>query len=352
MKYLFASVSLVILFWVAGCGGNNDTSSSSGVSTTPQTPEQAVPAQTNPRDSILDILHAYYESLEAEQIDETHFFASTVEKFYGQENQSREVIGDIIRKGFDQVEGREVALDEQTLVVSLGAGGEMVAEFGGDVKLTRSADNSMVEERFQNRVTFSPKYKILKYETLEALTPKAAQRSANAPGIEASGEAYQQAEALMDILSSGDFSSANVMVHPDKGFYYLYRPGAYDVLRACKNFKEIFEVSDWLESQFKTNTCKLEAGAIPDFDCESFSKEGCFLSDVNNYSRASDIMKGTNEAELTTYDAGDIEEVKNLEATIKVQVLDTDLRIALYFGQIDGEWYLLVMDTASYDCSA
>ena len=98
--------------------------------------------------------------------------------------------------------------------------------------------------------------------------------------------------------------------------------------------------------------CDLQEAAVPKYDCDSWSKEGCFIASKNNYVGISELMKTLQEYDYGEYDAKQINHAKQVEQLISKEIVITEAWMGMFFGNIKGKWYLLVLDAASYDCSA
>lgn len=298
-------------------------------------------------ESIQDILENYYSALEDENIDEAQFFAPTVKKFYNQVNQNREKIGQSIRNGFQAVENRSISFDPNSLEVTTNNDG-FVAEFEGEVSFIRSSDKSTNQEQFRNRVGFDKNFKIISYEAVDINRPNIARQLSPA-----SRDAIA-ASTLMKAFVSGDKSMLDKFIHPELGLYYVTHPGAMDNVEWCQKIDQVLNnrLTPYASTRLEKLDCELQFESLPEFDCDKFSKEGCFMDEVSGYGATSKLMQTLIEADLGKFSADDIAKARRIESFISRQMVATSALTALYLGEIDGKWYLLVVDTASYDCSA
>lgn len=155
-------------------------------------------------------------------------------------------------------------------------------------------------------------------------------------------------------IKEENWNRASSFIHPDYGFFYTYRPGAYD---AYNYYHSIYELKDSpglilrkLKS-LKPGTYKFEK--LPKFNCDGFDKEGNFISGEFNYTQPSEIVKIQEELLSTKNTKKQNERIRNLESKVKRYVLFTKSAIVGFaVGKIDGNWYLLVLDNCTYDCSA
>ena len=56
--------------------------------------------------------------------------------------------------------------------------------------------------------------------------------------------------------------------------------------------------------------------------------------------------------ELSSLSEAQISAARRAEGLVELQLVQTEQALSLLFGQIEGEWYLLVVDAAIFDCSA
>lgn len=294
--------------------------------------------------AITEKLRAYYDALEQEEMDESLYFAPTVEAFYSQKNQNREKIGEIIRSGFEGIVERKIILDERSYQFSETENGYAL-EFEGFAQVRRKGDAEAKTESFRNRFVFDENYQIVEYGP--ALQAKNLKVDAQ-PHKAAAGSVKR----FLDALSVLNYEEANTFIHPEVKLRYLTRPGAYDVIYTLKSLQEVTEYSPWMTEVFQGINCELELEAVPSFDCEAFDKEGCFLDKITDYDRLLVNMQALEEAELNTFTQSEMNAAAEAQQYVQVQFTHTDQTIALFFGNIDGKWYLLVLDRAIYDCSA
>ena len=328
-----------------GCGDKNEQTTTTP---DPQAPDVAPVSEemTEARRSIEGKLIAYYADLSQEKMDETRYFAPLVEQFFNSRQVERASVGASIRSGFANLDDREIYIDAKTLAIRQ-EGERYVAEFSGQQSFIRASDRQKVEEKFSNRVTFNEDFQIVRYESIDAQVSS----SRMAPQQTAQGAV----NGLVKALEGGNKEAAQAFIHPEMGFYYLTHPGAMDAIAHCYTIDDM--ISDPLTAYMKERLLNLRCSpreeALPSFDCDRFSKQGCFLAKITEkYQRVSFLMIALNEVELGEFSPADIQSARKLEQAVSLQLLDTTVPVAFYFGEIDGSWYLLVVDIASYDCSA
>ena len=293
-------------------------------------------------------LLAYYNDLAREQIAVEDYYAPIVGRFFNAKDLPREQVGQSLARGFEAVEDRSISLDPQSLIVRPVAGG-FEAEFGGSMRFVRSADGSPQAQTFRNRVVFDRQYQIISYESLDTAPQPGTREVAPA----AAGGPDAAAKIILAEFGSGRIVRSKQYIHPEKGFYFLTHPGAVHVPYRCTQIEEIYAKAPWLKDGMKLAAAP-QPGPLPDFDCgDLFSKSGCFMARIDApYDAISSLMGTLHELELGRYEADVIAQAREVEQYVTHQLVDTEAAVAFYFGQIDGAWYLLVIDIGTYDCSA
>ncbi len=310
------------------------------VAADPSLSDEATAAQ----EAIVARLRQYYDDLENKQLDESQYFAPVVEVFYSQKNQSREKIGQIIRSGFENIIERKITMDERSYRFSQ-SGDQYVLEFEGFTRIRRKGENGEKTESFNNRFVFNSDYQIIEYGP--ALQAKNMERMA-APQEAAVADISRFLQALSEL----DFEQADSYIHPELKLRFITRPGAYDVIYELTSLKEVIEFSTWMKDAFQAMDCEIALEAMPQYDCEDFSKEGCFLDEVKEFDRLVSNMQALSEAELNSFTQGQMNDAVEVQQAVQLQFANTSQTTAMFFGNIDGKWYLLIIDKALYDCSA
>ncbi|MCI3939180.1 hypothetical protein MQX03_18560 [Chryseobacterium aahli] len=185
---------------------------------------------------------------------------------------------------------------------------------------------------------------------------------------------------IVKYYNAKDFTKLNKLINPNLGIYFIYRIGTVDLWKndkqicvssSCKN--EI-SVPYWYREaiskqktghNFKLDTVKTDVV----IECDSISKKGLFF--VNN-KKAAELLSNTIENYIISISYDNTEESKKDIAKFKqeikpIQNWERDSRrIVLsyktednYFGntfifyvtEIEGRWYLSIIDFVSTDCS-
>ncbi|MEZ4830125.1 MAG: hypothetical protein R3C61_28150 [Bacteroidia bacterium] len=338
------AISFFFLFFVLfGCK-EKPTENEKNSTGTPVTTDNS-PSAATPKEKISGILIAYYSDLSAKTLDESRYFAPTLKKFFKAENISREDAAKSIRNGFKSVENRSINLNGQSLQV-IPAGEGFIAEFSGTSSYTPSGKTERVDQPFSNRVTFDKDFLITSYEAID--NTAALNREAGDSNTQMAA-----ARAILEAVKTGKPEKALPYIHPDMGFWLLTQPGAVSVPYACGSLNDVYNYAPWLKKGIENLDLQPAQEKLPDFDCgDLFSKQGCFMDKTSGYQGISGLMGSLRELQLGNYTDEQISDAASLEKYVSVAIVDTDANIGFMLGQIDGKWYLLIMDMASYDCSA
>lgn len=345
----------LLIFSLSSCGdektSNNPPSEQAG-KTSPQA--ETKDDETIAKEKIEDILSSYYTDLAAEKLDEDKYFAPELDQFFSSKSIAREKVGKSIRNSFDAIEDRHITFDPRTLRVEKTSKG-YVTEFKGESIHTRSEDGQTVNSSFNNQVSFNEDFKIIAYgdkkdnsaQTTRALPPKA-------ESLTAIQQSQSMAKEVLKEFKTGAFNKTQSYIHPKYGFYLIGQPGAYSVPYHLRSFDEVFKKAPWLEKGTDMYQ-DLKSESIPTFTCEGdnyFDKNGCFIEESGNYTSLTNLMKALRQAEFDDFGPEVVSKASNIERLVKIEVVETKSGTAFYYGEEAGKWYLLVIDMASYNCSA
>lgn len=305
--------------------------------------EQPLTAEQQSKLKATQTLQAYYQALEAENLDPNQFFAPIVEQFFNSANLTPAQIGEMLNAGFSNSENRKVSLQMDAMEFQPTPDGGYVAIFDGEQSYVRTMDRSEVSESFRNQVTFNSDFKIVAYQSLTASGRGVGQR---ALGVTAVGP------MLIEKLRAGQADVINNYIDPKRGLIFVVQPGAFRTPYFVRTAEDMFAAQSVLKNK-ASFSCAVKLEAIPSFSCEEgFSKEGCFLGSISDFKGFSELMKALNDSGAGQYDAAELAKAAELEGFISMKLVDTKSGISLYFGQIDGQWRLLAVDTAEYECAA
>ncbi len=343
----------LLLIVIAACTSKTPTRQSDQVETQEEIDSISTEQPINTQDlkgNIKDILLSYYQDLSNERLSEEKYFANNLEYFFGKTDVPREEVAQSIKNGFSEIEDRIIQLDLASLTVTP-LNDEIVAEFSGQVQFKRTKEQTVVNESFYNRVTFNQELQIVRYESLDS------QQATERTSPQNLRESSDPSNAVKDFLAAwkkGDTEKIQSYIYAQTGFYYITRPGAMDAIYSGQAFDEVFEkaYTSWTPELLRNASCDPQLEDLPEYDCESFSKTGCFIASVDDYQRVSYLMKVLKENDLGKFPVNEIDKAREIEAYISHQVLITNSAMSMCWGKINDQWYILVLDIASYDCSA
>ena len=348
----YLPITLLIGILLFGCQqGQSERSSeiSDGISADATAGfENAQESLSDKKQAISSILLSYYQDLEAEKISINEYYAPTVSTFFKQKDLPRSEIKTIINRGFESVEDRRIRLDQNSLVLTRISGGYEVI-FEGDLSFM-NAKGDQVAETFKNKVIFNDDLQITSYESLGNDRQVAPRTNSVAQASPSDASVLP----LLKALKNNDYTAVQEFIHPELGYYYITRPGAFDAVYYFSQASAMERQANtpWISELFSKIDCEPQESSKPDFNCEGFSKEGCFLAETPSYDRVGKLMKALTEYEYAEYSKTDLAAAAKVEDAITHEFISTKDYISLSLGLIDGKWYILVVDPAVYDCSA
>lgn len=351
-----ALLILPLCFAIVSCGDEQKTGqTSSPAEQSSSVSEDIKSPEDQAKEKIIDVLSNYYTDLASENIQEDKYFAPQLDEFFASKAISREKVAQSLRSSFDQVEDRHITFDPKTLRVEKTPQG-YVGEFSGKSIHKRSSDGQTINSNFSNRVSFNQNFQITGYTGLDA--NKGQKTRGLAPAKETRTSAVESTSSMAKIVlqefQTGNFKRCGGYIHPKYGFYLIGQPGAYSVPYHLTSFQEVFKKAPWLEQGTDMHV-DLKNEALPSFTCEgdnSFSKQGCFIQQRSQYKRLSELMRALRQAEFEEFGPKVVAKASNIEKLIKIEVVETKSGIAYYYGEDAGKWYLMIIDMASYSCSA
>lgn len=160
------------------------------------------------------------------------------------------------------------------------------------------------------------------------------------------------AENLFNIPSASLDESLNKMISPKIGVYLVYKPGAVPIAKKHLSTKELKDSKDAVIEDLVGIGDELNQGGLPYYDCDTWDKEGWFYKEVTNYEILSVTTKHYVESMYSEISDEEMKDIENADASVSHTIIITDLFMELSFGKIDGEWKLVVINTADYDCGA
>lgn len=161
--------------------------------------------------------------------------------------------------------------------------------------------------------------------------------------------------AILEVMSSGDVNQLQHYVHKDLGLIITYRPGVYDAITTITDFENTnLRHYMWYDS-LNVNGIRINYEALPIYDChlESFDKYGLYATDKGQQNQLSALMIALEAYELTTYTDEEINHVLELENQSRaILFAGVNGHASFSLTEIDGSWYLTIIDTVTGDCSA
>ncbi len=302
------------------------------------------------REQALAKLQGYYDALEREQIDVSQYFAPTVERFFDGRNLSRSEIQASLDRGFEQIDDRQIEIDPSSIELTELAQGYQV-DFRGRATSTNATTGERKQGDFHNQVVFNEDWLITVYQAAESQSRGLAARDAASANDQA---LIQIATRTLSAFRQGDLGSAEGLIHPDLGYYFIYSPGAMNVPQHFQTLTDMAADAPWMSEENRDLNQQPAMADLPSFSCDDdFSQNGCFLQRLDEpFALVSELQKQLMRVELIGPDQVNEPQVQAIEAKVSAGMIDTDAFMAFYFGQVDGQWYLLIVDTATYDCSA
>ena len=299
--------------------------------------------EINVQDTILKQLQSYYRDLAAKKLQEDKYFSPILLRYYSQENKTREEVGAMIRRAFEGIERREITINPTSLNISQ-LGDDHEVRFSGSVKVRRTGETADQTEDFHNRFVFDKNFRIKVYDKdADVKSPQTQRNSQNS----------LDPQAIQEIMAS--YSHADGIQEseaPDAGIYYMKRSGAFEKGYHYDNPAQLMEDHPEVKTLLGEMSCEMKTAALPLFDCDGFSKEGCFLDKISDYSRLSEVFKAMDEYDIEKVSPSEISTAQAAEKLITCQLTHTADGIALLFGKVEGKWELIAIDASVFDCSA
>jgi hypothetical protein len=153
-------------------------------------------------------------------------------------------------------------------------------------------------------------------------------------------------------FSKESLPNLEAMLHPNYGVFVVHKPSTYAITQHFGSLSEAMQELPYLSEYFEQlpKSAKLRP-QVPSFNCERFAEEGLFYEDLASpmvLSKIAETAKLLGEEIPSNQQnlAADLDKQK-----AKIVVL-TSQYLALGFAQIEGKWYLVLIDTARFDCAA
>lgn len=159
-------------------------------------------------------------------------------------------------------------------------------------------------------------------------------------------------EALVGRSADNMDAVVNAVIHAQKGVFLIHRPGAINKPEYCKGVDDIKAIRESIVEDFVLITEKAQQGELPFYDCMSFDKEGAYFKKHDNKGVVEKAYKDM--ADMMYVDVSDemYAKAKAADEGITITAVSTNSGLRLGFGQVEGKWYLLLIDIAAFDCGA
>ncbi|WP_027003631.1 hypothetical protein [Hugenholtzia roseola] len=153
-------------------------------------------------------------------------------------------------------------------------------------------------------------------------------------------------------FSKESLSNLESMLHPNYGVFVVYKPSTYAITQHFGSLSEATQELPYLSEYFEQLPKDTELRRqVPNFNCEQFAQEGTFYEDVASPMVLSKVAE---TAKLLGREIPS--QQQNLATALDKQqaktVVLTNQYLALAFANIEGKWYLVLIDTARFDCAA
>ena len=341
-KSVFLLITGAILIWGCGPKSKGDDTPSDKKDTNQIQTVTRVDSAALIKPQAVQVLKNYYASLEAENMDENQFFAPTVGTFYNSKDISAAKIGESIKDGFKKMDDRKIEIDESSIVCQvIPEGYELIV--GGSSSHKDVAKKRTVEGVFRNRIVMNRNMKIIYYNSAPDV----------ARGMNETNE-LTFAEQVVASFQNG--ATLNNFIHPDKGVVCTWRTGVFDRIEVLQSAEEMKKEHVEVWGAISSSRCNgITMNKIPSFTCDDeFKEKGCFLAQVTDFNEAARTADELNKLKDPTikYNSRERGTLKSMENRVTHQLIITESRLLLGFGQIDGKWYLLEINASKFDCSA
>lgn len=153
---------------------------------------------------------------------------------------------------------------------------------------------------------------------------------------------------LLDVvkaIASKNYDKINSYIDASTGVYKLYNPGLLIAVDHQNRVDEgiiDFDLNPLQNSPEKTDK-------LPEFDCgeEAWTKEGVFITDINDFKEISTAIKNLKQYNDIPYTKEQMAAAKKAEQSIEKALKITDSIITLYFGKKNNNWYLIAIDAVT-----
>lgn len=175
-------------------------------------------------------------------------------------------------------------------------------------------------------------------------------------GILSSGDSViiEVVTQFVAAYNAQDNGAVNAFIHPDQGLIIVHRPGAVDWFEKVEKIDFGNPVPSYHAYDSATHSYPLRIASLPTYACEteSWNKEGLYVDTLGTTNILQPIATHLDEfddVELDTDYEADIEQAESGSYRV---VLTSETPLVFHIKEIDGTWYVTILDRAYGDCSA
>ncbi len=140
------------------------------------------------------------------------------------------------------------------------------------------------------------------------------------------------------------------MIDKEIGAYLIYKPGAAAIPKRFTSAEDLKTTFAYIDETFVQIKDVPKKGELPYFDCESFDKEGNYYKEVERGGRIQMAMNDQKELLFTEFPEEEVTQMTNADNATSIVMVSTNAKIEMSFGKVNGEWRLITVNIADYDC--
>lgn len=142
------------------------------------------------------------------------------------------------------------------------------------------------------------------------------------------------------------------MIDKEIGAYLIYKPGVAAIPKRFTSAEDLKTTFAYIDETFVQIKEVPQKGELPYFDCESFDKEGNFYKEVEKGGRIQMAMNDQKELLYTEFPEEEVTQMIKADNATSIIMVSTNAQIEMGFGKVNGEWRLITVNIADYDCGA
>lgn len=143
-------------------------------------------------------------------------------------------------------------------------------------------------------------------------------------------------------------------VHPSIGVALIHRQGAMNWYEKIEGIDFLAPKPSYFPYQKVEHSYSLTFDSLPTYDCatETWSKSGFFVDSINQTELLTPIVEQMKEFVDIQLPDDYESHIQAAEANSYRVILTTELPLIFHVKEIDGKWYVTLLDRAYGDCSA